>query len=179
MVNYFAHPQAIVEGIVGKDTRIWAWAHVMAGAIVGADCNIGEHCFIEGGAVIGDRVVIKNGVCVWEGVTVQSDTLLGPGAIFTNDREPRANVRKGIDRTVIGRGASIGAGAVILPVMVGSYASVGAGALVTADVPDYALVYGSPARQHGWVCECGRKINTLRGVECACGRKVNKIRQAV
>lgn len=178
--DFFAHQMAIVEGEVGKGTRVWAWSHVMKGAKVGVDCNIGEHCFIEKGAVIGDRVVVKNGISVWEGVTVEDDAFLGPNMIFTNEREPRHGFPKGFEKTLVSKGATIGAGAIILcGVTIGRYATIGAGAIVTHDVPEHSLVYGVPARQHGWVCECGLKlpsleeatlVNNRRRFECRCGR---------
>lgn len=172
--DFFTHPLAIVEGEVGKGTRVWAWTHIMKGAKVGAECNVGEHCFIETGAVIGDRVVVKNGISVWNGVTVEDDAFLGPHMIFTNEREPRHGFPKELERTLVRKGASIGAGAIIIcGVTIGRYAAVGAGAIVTHDVPDHTLVYGIPARQHGWVCVCGLKLpnDNRHHLECRCGRK--------
>lgn len=164
----FIHSSAICEShAVGDGTRLWAFSHVLNGAVVGRDCNIGDHVYIEGGARIGDRVVIKNQVMIWDGVTIEDDVFLGPGMIFTNDRYPRsrrmADVsrrygrREGwLSRTVVRHGASIGAGAVILPgLTIGRYASIGAGAVVTRDVSDHRLAVGNPARIADWVCVCG------------------------
>ncbi|MBD3181344.1 N-acetyltransferase [Candidatus Poribacteria bacterium] len=173
--DFFSHSQALVEGEVGSGSRIWAWAHVMKGAKVGKDCNIGEHCFIEKGAVIGDRVVIKNGTSVWEGVTVENDAFLGPNMIFTNESYPRHGFPKDLEKTIIKKGASIGAGAIILcGITIGQYATVGAGAVVTRDVADHALVYGNPASRKGWVCVCGLKLPEGDSVVCKCGRRYEK-----
>jgi acetyltransferase-like isoleucine patch superfamily enzyme len=167
----YVHSEAICESQrVGEGTRIWAFAHVMDGAVVGRVCNIGDHAFIETGARIGNRVTIKNHVMVWDGVTIEDGAFIGPGAIFTNDRYPRSRglVETGrryghkenwLVPTKVGRGASIGAGAIILcGVSVGSYASVGAGAVVTRDVAPHRIVVGNPARARGWACVCGAPL---------------------
>jgi UDP-2-acetamido-3-amino-2,3-dideoxy-glucuronate N-acetyltransferase len=148
---------------VGPRTRIWAFAHVMPGAIVGADCNLGDHTFVEDGATIGNGVTVKNGVAVWRGVTVDDDAFVGPYVTFTNDLRPRSRRRVPPDELVpthIGRGASLGANATIVcGVRVGAHAFVGAGAVVTKDIEDHALVVGNPARRVGWVCECGERLD--------------------
>ena len=149
MEGVFAHEHALVESdAIGPGTRVWAFAHVMEGAVLGRDCNVCDHTYVEGGAVVGDRVTIKSGVQLWDGVTIEDDVFLGPNATFTNDRFPRSKVFfDEYERTVVRRGASIGAGAVILPgVEIGAEAMVGAGAVVTADVPPRAVVVGNPAR---------------------------------
>lgn len=161
--GHFAHPNAIVESrAIGSGTRVWAFAHVMHGAEVGARCNIGEHAFIESGARIGNNVTVKNGISVWSGVTVEDDVFLGPHCVFTNDPNPRSYIKKGPEDLVathVSKGATIGAGAVIVcGHRIGSYALVGAGAVVIRDVPDFALVVGNPARQIGWMCECAQKL---------------------
>lgn len=144
----FVHDRALVEtDDIGPGTRIWAFAHLMPGARIGADCNICDHTYIEGDVVVGDRVTIKSGVYLWDGLRVEDDVFLGPHATFTNDRFPRSKQHFDCPITTIGRGASIGAGAIILPgVTVGERAMVGAGAVVTKDVPDFAVVVGNPAR---------------------------------
>jgi len=176
--DYFKHPLALVESEdIGPGTRIWAWAHVMNGARIGAECNVGEHCFIESGAILGDRVTVKNGVAVWEGVVAEDDVFLGPNAVLTNDMRPRsksADFRA--EGTVLGRGCSIGANATVLcGITIGRYAMIGAGSVVTRSVPDFGLVMGSPARLQSHVCVCS---NTLSFDEseatCECGRKFHR-----
>lgn len=160
------HPQALVEGArIGPGTRVWAFAHVAADAVVGADCNLCDHTFIEGGAVVGDRVTLKCGVYLWTGTVLEDDVFVGPNVSFTNDRYPRSRRRPPrYDGVVIRRGASVGAGAVLLPgIEIGAYAMIGAGAVVTGNVPAHALVYGNPTRQFGWVCFCGFRLPDADG----------------
>ena len=171
--SVFVHPRALCESDdVGPRTRVWAFAHVLSGARIGADASVGGHALVEGGVVVGDRVTIKNGVLLFSGVTVEDEVFLGPGAVFTNDPSPRAPYPKGPAgwRPTVGRrGATVGANATVLSgLTVGRWAMVGAGAVVTADVGDHALVVGNPARQAGWACECGRTLPD--GLACGCGR---------
>lgn len=180
--RYFKHPNAIVDDgcEIGEETRIWAGAHVMSGAKIGAHCNIGENCFIEDGVVIGNGVTIKNNVALYSGAIIEDNVFLGPSCVFTNVINPRAFIsRKSEFRpTIIRRGASIGANATIIcGHEVGQYAMVGAGSVVTRNVPDYALVYGTPAKSHGFVCECGEKIEVLFGTAC-CPVCLRKYKQA-
>jgi UDP-2-acetamido-3-amino-2,3-dideoxy-glucuronate N-acetyltransferase len=168
------HPQALCESDdVGPRTRIWAFAHVLAGARIGADCKVGGHAFVEGGVVVGDAVTIKNGVQLFSGVTVEDEVFLGPGAVFTNDASPRAPYPKGPAgwrATLVRRGATVGANATVLSgLTIGCWAMVGAGSVVTGDVGGHAIVVGNPARQAGWACRCGRALPD--GLVCAgCGR---------
>lgn len=153
MSEVFVHPQGLCEtDAVGGGTRIWAFAHVLPGAQVGEDCNVCDGVFIEGGVTVGDRVTIKPGVQLWTGVTLEDDVFVGPNATFTNDPFPRS--RQWLDeypRTVVRRGASIGANATILPGLeIGIGAMVGAGAVVTRSVPPHAVVVGNPARIQGY-----------------------------
>jgi acetyltransferase-like isoleucine patch superfamily enzyme/dTDP-4-dehydrorhamnose 3,5-epimerase-like enzyme len=145
----FKHPQALVESQhVGRGTRIWAFAHVLPGAVIGDDCNICDHTFIENDVVIGNRVTIKCGVQVWDGLRIEDDVFVGPNATFTNDPTPRSGQHlREYPATYIRRGASIGANATILPgISIGQNAMVGAGAVVTRSVPPHAVVVGNPAR---------------------------------
>ncbi len=144
----FIHEQALVETeSIGPGTRIWAFAHVMPGAVIGADCNICDHTFVEGDVVVGDRVTLKSGVFLWDGLRVEDDVFIGPQATFTNDPFPRSRQPFQGAVTMLRAGASIGAGAVVLPgVTVGERAMVGAGAVVTKDVPADSVVVGNPAR---------------------------------
>ena len=151
--GYFLHGQGICESAnIGAGTRIWAFAHVLPGAVIGRDCNICDHVFIENDVVVGDRVTVKSGVQLWDGVRLGNDVFVGPNATFTNDKYPRS--RQWPDtfpQTRVGEGASIGANATILPgVTIGRGALVGAGAVVTKDVPPNAVVYGNPARIRGY-----------------------------
>jgi acetyltransferase-like isoleucine patch superfamily enzyme len=172
--SVFVHALALCESDeVGPRTRIWAFAHVLAGARLGADCNVGDHAFVEGGAVVGDGVTIKNGVLLWSGVTVEDGVFLGPGVVFTNDAGPRAAYPKGPAgwrATLVRRGATVGANATVLSgLTIGCWAMVGAGSVVTGDVAGHAIVVGNPARQTGWACRCGRSLPD--DLACAaCGR---------
>ena len=150
------HPLAVVESVIGDKTRVWAWAHIMEGAEVGKNCNIGEHVFIEKGAAVGDNCILKNGVCVWENIILENNVFIASGVVFTNEKYTRSGYRREHLVTRIRKGATIGAGSVILPGLeIGEYATIGAGSVVTKSVRPYALVYGNPTEQHGWVCKCG------------------------
>ena len=162
---------------VGPRTSIWNRAQVRRGARIGAECVVGRDAFIDEGVVIGDRVKIQNAALVYHGVTVEDGVFIGPNAILTNDRYPRAITAAGelaraddwtVSEITLRRGCSIGAGAVVVAgTDVGRFATVGAGSVVTRDVPDHALVVGSPARRIGWVCACGRRLEAGTGAPAA------------
>ena len=143
------HPLAFVaDGVeIGEGTTVWQFVVVLSGARIGADCNLNAHTLVEGGALLGDRVTLKSGVFIWDGITLEDDVFCGPNATFTNDRYPRSKQQFALERTVVRKGASVGAGAVILPgVTIGERAMIGAGAVVTRDVPAGDTVCGNPAR---------------------------------
>ena len=153
-MNIFVHPNALIESKnIGENTRVWAFAHILPGAVIGKDCNICDHTFIENDVVIGDRVTIKCGVQIWDGTIIEDDVFIGPNVTFTNDPFPRSKqYLEEFPRTVIHKNASIGANATILPgITVGRNAMVGAGAVITKDVAPNAIMVGNPARIHGYV----------------------------
>lgn len=153
MADAFIHERALCESEhVGRGTRVWAFAHVLPEARIGEDCNICDGVFVEGDVVVGDRVTVKSGVQLWNGVRVEDDVFIGPNATFTNDPFPRSRSWIESARTVVRAGASIGANATILPgIEIGRSAMVGAGAVVTRSVPPHAIVVGNPARIQGYV----------------------------
>ncbi len=161
-MTVFVHPQGLCESTeVGDGTRVWAFAHVLPGARVGRDCNICDGAFVEDGATLGDRCTVKNGTLVFSGVTCEAEVFLGPNVLFTNDLRPRAAIRRtDLIPTRVGRGASLGAGVVVVcGIEIGPHAFAGAGAVVTRDVPAHAFVAGNPARRKGWVCACGERLD--------------------
>jgi UDP-2-acetamido-3-amino-2,3-dideoxy-glucuronate N-acetyltransferase len=168
----FIHPTAVVDpgAQIGAGTRVWHFCHVMGGARVGPDCVLGQNVFVGKDVVVGEGTKIQNNVSVYEGVRIGRRCFIGPSAVFTNVRTPRAEVERkdAFEATFVGDGATIGANATIVcGASIGRYAVVGAGAVVTGDVAAHRLVHGVPAREQGWACRCGAVLGPeLRCAEC-------------
>ncbi len=163
-MGYFAHPTAVIdEGcVIGNDTKIWHFSHIMPGCIIGERCNIGQNVVISPKVVLGNNIKIQNNVSVYTGVICEDDVFLGPSMVFTNVFNPRSAVARKDEyrETIVRRGASIGANATIVcGYEIGEYAFIGAGAVVTKPVPAYAMVVGNPARQIGWMSKNGHKLD--------------------
>ena len=163
--DFYAHPTAVLDAgsRVGAGSRIWHFCHLAAGAVLGENCSLGQNVFVADGVTLGRNVKVQNNVSLYEGVVCEDDVFVGPSVVFTNVRNPRAAVpRRGASHyqpTHLEQGVSIGANATIVcGVRLGRYAFVGAGSVVTKDVPAFALVYGTPARQHGWLSAHGEKL---------------------
>lgn len=170
--GFFVHPSSYVDGgcEIGEGSKIWHFSHIMEGCRIGKNCSLGQNVVISPGVSLGDGVKIQNNVSVYTGVTCEDGVFLGPSCVFTNVVNPRAFIdrKREYRQTTVKEGASIGANATIVcGNHIGRYAFVGAGAVVTKDVPDYAMVYGSPARLRGYVCRCGEKLH-FRGGAAAC-----------
>lgn len=189
--DYFVHPSSYVDEPckIGRDTKIWHFSHIMKDCVIGERCNIGQNVVISSGCTVGKNVKIQNNVSVYTGVILEDDVFCGPSMVFTNVINPRSHVpRKDEYKTTrVKQGASIGANAtVVCGVTMGRYCFVGAGSVVTRDVPDFAMVYGSPARVRGWVCNCGAKLEFRAAVDeiqtqvCgACSRRYERIGDTV
>jgi UDP-2-acetamido-3-amino-2,3-dideoxy-glucuronate N-acetyltransferase len=160
-MDYFKHPQALVESNqIGKNTRVWAFAHILPGAVIGENCNINDHTFVENDVVIGNNVTIKSGVYIWDGVRLADNVFIGPNVTFTNDLTPRSKQYPDkFEQTIIEEWASVGANSTIIAGnRIGRYAMIGAGSVVTKDIPAYTMWYGNPAKFQGYVCSCGKKL---------------------
>ncbi len=171
---FVSHPTSEVHenAQVGEGTQIWHFCHVMPGAKIGKNCVLGQNVFVGKGANIGNGVKIQNNVSIYDGVVLEDDVFCGPSCVFTNVKNPRSHIsrKKEFGATRVKRGATIGANATILcGHTIGSYAFIGAASLVTCDVPDYALVFGVPARLAGWMCRCGEKL-TFKKQRAGCAR---------
>jgi len=173
------HPTAVVDrgARVGVGSKIWHFCHVMRGARIGARCTLGQNVFVAGDAQLGTGCRIQNNVSIYDGVVLENDVFVGPSAVFTNVRNPRAAVdrRADFEKTIVGRGATIGANATIVcGVTIGPYAFVGAGAVVTRDVAAHAVVSGVPARRTGWICRCGKTRGSAKKKIDQCGCHARK-----
>lgn len=173
MNEVFIHPTSIIdEGAnIGEGTRIWHFCHIMPKAVIGRKCNVGQNVFIDNNAVIGDGVKIQNNVSVYNGVIIEDDVFLGPSMVFTNVLNPRSFIERKNEfrKTLVRKGATIGANATILcGVEIGEYAFIGAGSVLTKNVQPYALVYGNPCVQHGWVSRSGHKLSFNDKNEASC-----------
>ncbi len=163
MIQYFAHQTAVIDENceIGEGTKIWHFSHIMPGCRIGNRCNIGQNVVVSPLVVLGNNVKVQNNVSIYTGVICEDDVFLGPSMVFTNVINPRSAIERKEEyrETIVRKGASIGANAtVVCGNEIGEYAMIGAGAVVTKEVPSYALVYGNPARQKGWVSEYGHKL---------------------
>jgi UDP-2-acetamido-3-amino-2,3-dideoxy-glucuronate N-acetyltransferase len=175
------HPEAVVHesayvddgATIGAGTKVWHFCHVLGGAVIGDRCSLGQNVVVMNGTRVGNNVKIQNNVSIYEGVVLEDDVFCGPSMVFTNVLNPRSHVsrRNEYRRTLVRRGATIGANATIVcGTTLGEYAFIGAGAVVAADVLDYALMVGVPARRIGWMCQCGERLpDSGRGTCAACG----------
>jgi len=184
--DFFVHPTACVDegAVIGNGTSIWHFSHILKGSRLGKNCKIGQNVVIGPHAVIGNNCKIQNNVSIYEGVTLEDGVFCGPSCVFTNVFNPRSEIprMKELKETLVKHGASIGANATIIcGHTLGRYCFIGAGAVVTKDVPDYALIYGNPAKINGWMCECGVKLNFKKNkAACAsCGKKYALGKQGV
>jgi len=171
--KYFAHETAVIDDgcKIGDGTKIWHFSHVMSGCVIGEHCNIGQNVVISPEVVLGNNVKVQNNVSIYTGVVCEDDVFLGPSMVFTNVTNPRSAVnRRGqYSKTLVKKGASIGANATIVCGHdIGEFAFIGAGAVVTKHVPPYALVIGNPARQMGWMSEFGHKLHFDKNGEATC-----------
>ena len=162
--EYFAHESSYIDEPcqIGRGTRIWHFCHVMKNSTIGEECNIGQNVVVLSGVRIGNRVKIQNNVSVYTGVVMEDEVFCGPSMVFTNVMNPRSHVERKSEykTTLVKQGATIGANATIVcGITLGRYCFIGAGALVTRDVPDYARVFGNPAKLKGWTCNCGEKLH--------------------
>ena len=176
MPDYFVHESSYVDegAVIGAGTKIWHFSHVMPGAVIGERCNLGQNVVVMSRTRLGNNVKVQNNVSIYEGVELEDDVFCGPSCVFTNVINPRSHVSRKTEYlpTVVRRGATIGANATIVcGSTLGAYCFVGAGAVVRGSVPDYALVVGVPARQVGWMCQCGIRLTVASGkAACAsCG----------
>lgn len=177
-MSIYIHPKALCETPqIGEGTRIWAYTHILPGARIGRDCNLCDNVFVENDVIVGDRVTIKCGVQLWDGLHVEDDVFIGPNATFSNDKYPFSKTHnRPPARTLLEKGASIGANATLLPgITIGQSAMVGAGSVVTRDVPPYAIVTGNPARISGYVDSLRPESESLTAVDQQTLRQTNPL----
>lgn len=190
MNDFFIHESSYVDdgAEIGSGTKIWHFCHIMSGSRIGKNCNIGQNVLISPDVIIGSNVKIQNNVSIYTGVIIEDDVFLGPSMVFTNVINPRSHVNRKNEykKTIVCSGASIGANATIIcGNTLGRFCFVGAGSVVTKNVPDYALVYGNPAKIHGWICECGEQLtfseqgNKQTTICNVCKRSYQKFGQSV
>lgn len=179
--SYYVHESSIVDNDVkiGNGTKIWHFCHIQAGARIGANCSFGQNVYVANNVSIGNGCKVQNNVSIYEGVCLEDYVFCGPSMVFTNDLTPRAKYPKGREaykKTLLKEGASVGANATIVcGVTIGRWAMIAAGAVVTKSVRNYALVSGIPAKQIGWVCECGK---VLKELECDCCNRKYKLSES-
>ena len=172
-MDYFAHDTAVVDAgcTIGEGTKIWHFSHIMPDCTIGVQCNIGQNVVVSPEVILGDNVKVQNNVSIYTGVICEDDVFLGPSMVFTNVVNPRSaiNRRGSYSKTIVKKGASIGANATIVcGHNIGKFAFIGAGAVVTKTIPDYALVVGNPARQVGWMSEFGHRLEFDKNNEAIC-----------
>lgn len=169
------HPTADVQSSkIGEGTLVWQNVIILPGATIGRNCNINAFCFIENDVVVGDNITLKCGVYLWDGITLEDDVHIGPNVTFTNDMYPRSKHNFRLERTTVCKGASVGANSTLVPgITIGKYAMIGAGSVVTRNVPNNSLWFGSPARHAAYICDCGNRLG--EELRCnACGSQFRK-----
>ena len=178
MSDYFVHESSYVDEdvIIGKNTKVWHFCHIQKGAMIGENCSFGQNVNVSNNVIIGNGCKVQNNVSIYEGVELKDYVFCGPSMVFTNDLTPRAKYPKGplgYKKTILDTGSTVGANATIVcGHNLGKWCMIASGAVVTKDVPDYALYAGVPAKQIGWVCECGNILD--ENLECSCKRKYKK-----